>query len=308
MGRNGANSNAAAQCRLCGAAATPAFVVGDFNRGLGPGRFHYNHCPECGVTAVDEVPADLSQYYAADEYGNAEDEFTPEQRRRELAKVELLLRFAAPGRLVEIGPGPGFFTRVAQASGFDTTAIEMDPRYSAYLKDQLGVPTIQSNAPAEVLTTLPPSRSVVMWHVIEHLPDPWAVLASCVANLQVGGVLALSTPNPASLQCRLLKGRWVHIDAPRHLQLIPLASLDAQLARHGVRRVLTATWDPTGRALSRGGWEVAVRHRRPAGTPVTLASMRLARAISLLMNPVERLDLLGAAYTAFYVREPDLAR
>jgi hypothetical protein len=288
-------------CRLCGAPAERRFVVGDLNRELGPGRFTYVRCHSCHVTSMLTVPDDLGRYYATDGYGRAEEELTPESARREAAKLEMVRRFTGLGRLVEIGPGPGLFTRVARDSGFQTTAIEMDEHYSDYLREKLGVNAIHSSAPAEALQTLPPSRAVVMWHVIEHLPDPWEVLRRSVANLEPGGVLALSTPNPDSLQYRLLKQRWVHVDCPRHLQLIPASTLDEKLGELGMSRVHITTSDPTGRALSRGGWEVAVR-RRPARRPVSLNSMRLAHGISLALGPIEGLDLLGAAYTALYTR------
>ncbi len=247
------------------------------------------------------VPEDLARYYAPDGYGRAQDELTPELHRRERAKLETVMRFAPAGRLVEIGPGPGLFTRVAKDAGFEIAAIEMDRGYCDYLRDVLAVEAIHSSAPAEALATLEPSRAIVMWHVVEHLADPWAVLAAAVENLDRGGVLAISTPNPDSLQYRLLKGRWVHVDAPRHLQLIPLATLDAVLGERGMERAHVTTSDPTGRAMNRGGWEVALR-RRPARGPVTLRSMRAARALTLALAPLETRGMLGAAYTALYIR------
>ncbi len=296
-----ASADPSATCRLCGADAERVFAVGDLNRELGPGRFAYARCRVCHAISMSAVPDDLGRYYATDGYGRAEEELTPESARRESAKLEMVRRFTGLGRLVEIGPGPGLFTRVSLDAGFETTAIEMDEHYSDYLREKLGVNTIHSNSPAEALRMLPPSRVVVMWHVIEHLPDPWDVLASCVENLEPGGVLAVSTPNPDSLQYRLLKERWAHVDCPRHLQLIPAPTLDERLRPLGMSRMHITTSDPTGRALSRGGWEIAVR-RRPARKPVSLNSMRIAHGISLAMGPLERLDLLGAAYTAIYTR------
>src|ERR1035437_5722745 len=248
-------------CRLCGASSRHLFTIGDCNRELGPGRFEYRRCSACASIFTPAVPEDLARYYAADGYGHAEEELTPELRRREQAKLEIVMRYSSGGRLVEIGPGPGLFTRAARDAGFEVTAIEMDSGYCDYLRDVLGVNAIQSSAPADALATLAPSRAIVMWHVIEHLADPWAVLSRAVANLDHGGVLAISTPYPDSLQYRLLKGRWVHLDAPRHLQLIPLAPLDGKLRELGMQRVHLTTSDPTGRALTRGGWEVAVRRR-----------------------------------------------
>ena len=204
--------------------------------------------------------------------------------------------------MLEIGPGPGLFTRTAANAGFELTAIELDSRYCRYLNEVLGVRTIQSEASAEVLRTLPATRTIVMWHVIEHLLDPWETLAGCADILQTGGTLAISTPNPESIQFRLLGRYWAHLDAPRHLQLIPAATLERKLSELGMRRVLITTVDPVGIELNRMGWEFALR-RHPARRASTAASMRTAKAIATTLAPIERRGLNGAAYTSLFVRE-----
>jgi 2-polyprenyl-3-methyl-5-hydroxy-6-metoxy-1,4-benzoquinol methylase len=291
-----------AACRLCGGPSKPAFVIGDRNRALGPGVFTYRRCERCDALFLTPVPPDLERYYVDDGYGSPEEEMVPEFIRRELGKLELIKRFAPAGTMVEIGPGPGFFTRTAKAAGFELTAIEMDSRYCRYLNEQLGVRAIQSESPADVLPTLAPSDTVVMWHAIEHLPNPWQVLAGCAEILRPGGILAISTPNPGSLQFRLLGRYWAHVDAPRHLQLIPAHTLERKLAELGMRRVLTTTTDPVGLELNRMGWEFALR-RHPARRASSATTMRAAKAITMLASPIERRGLAGAAYTSLFVRE-----
>jgi 2-polyprenyl-3-methyl-5-hydroxy-6-metoxy-1,4-benzoquinol methylase len=288
-------------CRLCGGPSAAAFVVGDRNRGLGSGEFSYRRCQVCDAVFQARVPEDLERYYAADGYGSPDQEMVPEFRRRELAKLELVTRFAEPGSMVEIGPGPGLFTRTAKAAGFEITAIEMDGRYCDYLNTVLGVRAIQSESPAEVLATLGPTRAIVMWHVLEHLNDPWETLARCAQILEPGGVLAVSTPNPESIQFRLLGRYWAHVDAPRHLQLVPVHTLDSKMSELGMRRASITTSDPVGLELNRMGWEFALR-RLPARRESTAASMRAAKAITMALSGIERRGLAGAAYTALYLR------
>lgn len=297
-----AGSSADAACRLCGGASSPAFVVGDRNRGLGPGAFSYRRCEICHTVFLASVPSDLDRYYAADGYGSPDEQLAPELLQRELSKLKLVTRFASPGPMVEIGPGPGLFTRTAKSAGFELTAIEMDSRYCRYLNEVLGVRAIQSDSPAEVLRTLPSTQTIVMWHVIEHLPDPWETLSACAEILERGGTLAISTPNPESIQFKLLGRHWAHVDAPRHLQLIPAATLEHKLSELGMRRVLTTTVDLVGKELNRMGWEFAVR-RHPARRASTAASMRTAKAITTALTPIERRGLRGAAYTSLFVRD-----
>ncbi len=300
----GGHAETETPCRLCGGPSTFAFAAWDRNRGLGTGRFRYYRCMACEAIFLADVPSDLGRYYAANGYGSASEPEVPAFVRREKAKLELVRRFAPGGSMVEIGPGPGMFTRVARSAGFDITAIEMDPEYCRQLRDLLGVRAIQSDDPAAVLATLPQSDAVVMWHVLEHLGDPWRVLDRCVENVRPGGVLAISTPNPESLQFRLLGRYWVHLDAPRHLQLIPAARLTSRLERLGMRHVLTVGADPVGRDCNRMGWEYTLRFR-PSRHQATIASAAGGWLIARALLAVERRGRWGSTYTALFVRPPD---
>jgi 2-polyprenyl-3-methyl-5-hydroxy-6-metoxy-1,4-benzoquinol methylase len=302
MSRTAPAVSARHACRVCGGPSSPAFVVGDRNRGQGGEDFAYRRCQICNAIFLEQVPPDLERYYATDGYGSPEEEMVSEFLRRELAKLELITRLTSPGPMVEIGPGPGLFTRTAQAAGFEITAIEMDDRYCRYLTEVLGVRAIQSDSPSEVLPTLSPTRAIVMWHVLEHLLDPWETLDRCVEILEPGGILAISTPNPQSIQFRLLGRYWAHVDAPRHLQLIPARTLERKMSELGLRRALTTTVDPVGLELNRMGWEFALR-RHPARRASSATSMRVAKAITAVVGPIERRGLAGAAYTSVFVRE-----
>jgi 2-polyprenyl-3-methyl-5-hydroxy-6-metoxy-1,4-benzoquinol methylase len=301
VGRRSDRYDDALACRLCGGPSEPAFSVGDRNRGLGSGSFAYRRCATCRSVVLHTIPDDLGDYYASDGYGSAAAAEVPEFLRREQDKLELVTRFAEVGTMVEIGPGPGMFTRVARSAGFEITAIEMDPEYARRLREDLAVEAICSDDPAEVLASLQPSSVVVMWHVIEHLPDPWRVLAACARNLRPGGVLAISTPNPQSLQFRLLGRYWAHLDAPRHLQLLPAATLQARAEALGMRRVLSTTTDVVGLECNRLGWEYALR-AHPARRPTTAASMRGSFLLTRALSGVERRGLAGTTYTSLFTK------
>lgn len=289
-----------AACRLCGGASVRSFYVGDRNRGLGSGRFEYRRCSACGATFMPTVPNDLGAYYATDGYGSVSQHEDPRFVRGEEAKLALVSRYAQGNQMIEIGPGPGMFTRVAVRAGYDVIAVDMDVEYCRQLHELLGVRAIASDDPAEVMPTLPRADAVVMWHVVEHLADPWRVLRSCVENLKPGGVIAISTPNPSSLQFWLLKRYWAHVDAPRHLQLIPHETLKSRLAALGMQHVLTATTDPVGLDCNRLGWEFAVR-RHPARRPSTGTTMRISGYITSAASRIEHRGLHGATYTSLFL-------
>jgi SAM-dependent methyltransferase len=203
--------------------------------------------------------------------------------------------------LLEIGAGTGLFARAAVLDGFEVTAIEMDADCCQYLRDVVGAEAICSDRPEEALRDLPEFQAIALWHVIEHLEKPWALLEQAARKLAPGGAMVIATPNPRSLQFRLLGRNWAHVDAPRHLFLIPPEALEAKAKTLGLRHVMTTTSDPAGRHWNRFGWEYALR-RHPAERPATPAKRALSLALTLALRPFETRGLAGTAYTSLFVR------
>jgi 2-polyprenyl-3-methyl-5-hydroxy-6-metoxy-1,4-benzoquinol methylase len=291
------------RCRFCGGESIEALVTEDRNRGLSDDRFVYRRCVDCETIFILQIPADLERYYPEDAYA------IPAGRHRRLAmaserwRVEWLSRFVEPGRLVEIGPGFGIFADAAVGAGFDVHVIDMDSHATELLSAHPGIVATASGRPEEVLDTLPPSRAIVLWHSIEHLPNPAGMLASAAENLEPGGVLALATPNPSSIQFRMLGARWLHLDAPRHLYLIPPATLVERARELDLEKLAFTTADPTGLQCNRAGWQWAGRRplSRHKPTPAwTLFTGVLTRAL----RPLERRRLNGSTYTVAFQKRP----
>ena len=291
-----------ARCPFCGGTAEPAFEAVDRNRELSPQRFRYRRCAACATLSLVDVPQDLGRFYPQGYYELPQAGELERIARGEAHKVALIAGRVPGGRLVEIGPGAGGFAYAARRAGFDVTAIEMDERAAAHLRDGVGVDAVHSDDPVAALARLPPSRAVALWHVIEHLRDPAGVVDAIAANLEPGGVLALATPNPQALQFRLLGARWTHVDAPRHLFLIPLDALTERAAAARLQRVAAFTSDPSGRHWNLFGWEHALR-RHPAAGPAPRAVTLAAMGVTLAMRPLEQRALRGAAYTAVFVKQ-----
>ncbi len=74
---------------------------------------------------------------------------------------------------------------------------------------------------------------VTLWHVLEHLDDPVAALATIGSWLRPQGGLLVGVPNLASLQARLGGDRWFHLDVPRHRLHFTAPGLRALLGRQG---------------------------------------------------------------------------
>lgn len=294
-------------CPLCGADSDHAFTAADRNRESTTERFPYNRCRQCGTVFMADVPEDLARYYVSDYHGFGPDgqpEWThnPTLLAVEAWRMQMLRRHVDPGPLIDIGAGSGAFSAAAKGEGFEVTAIEMDSRCCEYLEQGLGVHAICSDRPVAELSEQPPARVISMWHVLEHLSDPAQMLSIAAERLQPGGVLFLGVPNPRSLQFRLLRTHWAHLDAPRHLCLMPEEALVAHLEGLGMRMLESTTGDPFGRICSLHGWAWALR-RRPARGGGSQAVMRAAQLITKGLAPIERNDRRGAALTMLLVKQ-----
>ena len=55
------------------------------------------------------------------------------------------------------------------------------------------------------------------------------MLEEASKKINPGGIILIATPNPSSFAFRLLGRFWPHIDAPRHINLIPESLLTTKL-------------------------------------------------------------------------------
>jgi 2-polyprenyl-3-methyl-5-hydroxy-6-metoxy-1,4-benzoquinol methylase len=287
----------AGRCVICGAESTVAFVTADRNRRLSTARFTYQRCEGCGTLSLAPVPVDLSRYYPPEYY------VLPRSRAELLAsagperyKLDIVGRFVPAGRLVEIGPAVGGFAVVAQEAGYETSAIEMDAACCEFLRTEVGIAVHETADPTAALAAHGPFEVIAMWHVIEHLENPREALAAAAAALQPGGVLALAAPNPDALQFRVLRSRWTHIDAPRHLVLVPISTLEALALELGLDVVLATTSDPGTLGWNLFGWRESLAGFARGRYPREVLR-RLGSAVGRAIAPLERRGHNGATFT-----------
>lgn len=177
----------------------------------------------------------------------------------------------AGARVPDVGAANGLFVAEAGAWGLEAAGIDLDPQAVAAGRRaglDLALETVERRAARE------PGAydAVTLSHVIEHVPDPVALLGWCRALLRPGGTLWVATPNLTATGHRRFGAAWLHLDPPRHLVLFDAPSLvramtaaglrDARVARPtpGAARAFAASaviaggavagFDPPGPALS----------------------------------------------------------
>jgi 2-polyprenyl-3-methyl-5-hydroxy-6-metoxy-1,4-benzoquinol methylase len=293
-------------CPVCRGAARHLLDVCDRNWATTDESFPYDRCASCKAVFIRAVPADLARYYRDDYYqfdhaGEPSWRREPQRLATSAYRLALLKRYVAGGHLIEIGAGTGAFCVPARDAGFSVSAIEMSAACCEYLGRQRQITALRSDDPLAVLATLEEASAIVLWHVLEHLADPALLIDLAAHKLAPGGVLALATPNPLSLQFKLLKGRWMHLDAPRHLRLLAPDAIAEIASRHGLREVERTSSDPNGTECNLIGWINAL-HRPPALRGGSWLSGQLGGLLWRLASPIENRGDRGSAATILLQR------
>jgi len=136
--------------------------------------------------------------------------------------LRTLLKYKRPpGRVLEVGCAHGGFTAVMKEAGFDAKAVELSPWVIDFAKKTFDIEVLRG--------PLDPNQieagsldAIVLLDVLEHLPDPAAVVRDFAKLLKPDGVLVIQTPQwrpeKAYLDMRLSGDPFLH-------QLMPLEHL-----------------------------------------------------------------------------------
>lgn len=160
-------------------------------------------CTDCGLVQRRLLPAaeELHSYYAQryrSHYKGVRVPRLKHVRRAGLAALDrlaLLRRALRPGAtpaLLDVGAGGGEFVYLAGRAGYRASGIEPDEGYGAYAEQHYGV-TVRQGTVAD----LGDERVdvITLFHVLEHLREPDAVLQRLHGLLNDGGLLFVEVPN-----------------------------------------------------------------------------------------------------------------
>lgn len=236
-------------CNLCGSEAASPFCPGN-GRGL-------LRCDRCGLVRVQELPstATLATLYDASYFRNARsgelgysDYAADESNIRRTARRRLahLERLTVSGRLLDVGCALGFFVDEAAQRGWQAEGLE----FSTYAVAEAQRRGLRVQAGTLENVDLPAARFDVLtlYDVIEHVPDPRAVLQAAARLLHPGGLLELTTPDVDSLPARLAGRRWIGYKlSEEHLYYFAQPTLRRLLAETGFEVI--ETW-PAGKYVT----------------------------------------------------------
>lgn len=159
----------------------------------------------------------------------------PLRRLTEVDRMRFVSGVPDRGRVLEVGAGDGRFLARLAARGYAVSGIEPSPSARALARGR-GLEI--ADVPVERAPIAPASQDAVfLWHVLEHLDNPAAVLGRVRSWLAPSGVGVVACPNLASLQARIGADAWFHQDVPRHRTHFTAHGLALLLERVGFRVV-----------------------------------------------------------------------
>lgn len=184
--------------------------------------------------------------------------------RGALNRYRALAPHLTPGdRILDAGAGGGEVVYVLRRFGFQAAGLEPDEHYARHAREELGVPVetgfVQDRA-------FPPAsfEVVTMYHALEHVEDPLAILTRLRSWMVDGGVLVIEVPN-VEARC-LAPGHRFHF---AHFYNFSRATLEA-LGR-------TAGFDPLDTTTSPDGGNLVSVLRAARAGPVRLVPDNYAR-------------------------------
>lgn len=251
-------------------------------------------CTACGVGRTVTENFSPEEYYTSDYFdgghadGYADYVGSEQLLRNEFRKILQGVRRHVPGgKLLEVGCAYGFFLSEAQEH-FETFGIEVSQAAVTHCHDR-GLRNVHCGEVTEQLASAIGTVDViVMLDVIEHLPDPAAVLQVLSNQLNPGGLIVLSTGDWASPLARAMGQNWRLMTPPQHLSFFTPRSLTRLLHRFGLYDVTVAhPWKSVpapliafqaARMLGLGNGNAIARHVPNVGIPINLFDAMRATA------------------------------
>lgn len=260
------------RCPVCGATERhPYYPEGDIVE-----------CGACHVLYVSPRPSDeaiVDFYSATGHYDHWEEEpGRPAMWKRRLARI---LKHQPKGRLLDIGGGQGDFGAFAREE-YEFEATEVSGEGVRIAQEKHGLDILHGDV-LDLELDKAAYDVITMWHVLEHVPEPKAIIERCNELLRPGGVVVIAVPNTDS-GLRMTSGLWKEaarfafkVDAPKQPVRIDRLELDSPLEEihltHFTLDTLTWLLRTQGFEIVESGlddysasntWSARYRHHRDA--------------------------------------------
>lgn len=203
-------------CIVCGGTLEPA--VEQLRSSYAKlGAYRIDRCSECGAGTTMPRPSaeELTACYEATYGYSTHDLIEVEKRRRAAAILEW--SGVKAGRILDVGCMFGFLLDEARRLGMATSGIELSPGAAQVAADKghdVFTGTIEAFAAKNPTLRF---SAIFAQHVLEHIPDPRAFLATAKSMLEPGGKVVICVPNFEARLRKLTPSGWGWYQVPVHL-------------------------------------------------------------------------------------------
>lgn len=222
-----------------------------------PGEFNEEKCLNCSLIFLNPQPEpdELKKYYPSKQYYS----YNKSEKKGvfEVLKEYLVAHYYCPnlfsffistfiqnvpampsrkikpGKLFDIGCGAGDTILLLKEVGWDVFGVDMDSHAIDVAKKR-GLKNVELGT-FKMLEKYPDKFFDVirLYHVIEHVDDPYSCLDLIRKKLKKEGELVMGTPNAESIVSSLFRKYWYNLDAPRHLFLFSPSTLSSLVQKTG---------------------------------------------------------------------------
>ena len=205
-------------------------------------RFEIVRCEACGAVVTWPIPPleQLDRYYPQSYYRKSGGRRFPAivgflQRRSYSSRARAVERELGgrKGRVIDVGCGPGWLLREFDARGWEAMGTELSSAAASFAREELKLDVESRELSA---LKLPDGHfdAVTLWHVLEHIPEPAALLREIGRILKPGGVLLVGVPNWGGAGGRLSRSKGFQLDVPRHVNHFTARRLKRELHSVGL--------------------------------------------------------------------------
>jgi hypothetical protein len=220
-------------CLLCDAPVNKWLTA--TNGGVGPKEtFDIFQCTNCFSTRINPVPVSLGIYYLG--YHSI-----PKGSNWKRAVKACKNRLAVVTRYVgdyasilDVGAGSGVFVAAASKTGHLTFAIEQDKSCRENIEAFMPGRVVEDLFSYEKEGFAVPDV-ITLWHVFEHIPNPNDFLAQVSRIFPITTKIIIEVPNAQSWMFKIMRSKWPHLDAPRHVFLPSKKGIECVAQKNGMR-------------------------------------------------------------------------
>lgn len=213
-------------CPLCSSGSISLYLRCN-DHFLSREEFELFKCSSCGFVFTREYPdgKEMGRYYESDDYISHDDNAKGFMNMIYLFARNIMLRKKlrivrnatglVKGRLLDVGCGTGYFAAIMKKYGWEVTGIEPGIKAREFASKMSGINVINP----EQISSLQDNSfdTVTMWHVMEHLHDPFKYADEVSRLLKPGGIWITAMPNCMSADAAHYGRFWAAWDVPRHL-------------------------------------------------------------------------------------------